>query len=161
MVREPPSTCISLSFHSLIANACGRDEGFEEHKLLYFVLPQKNGIARTTCIKQCPQLGKVETLDCKTNSQVKSCTKNDSKDPKLSLIIYDSTPCKIFALTTNNLKSLFIEGSVLGVVCIPVKAEYYTNVQNRLIFDVRVFVKDIRVAWRILALSVVFAVFAG
>lgn len=69
---------------------CGIED-YQDYPFIYFVSPTMDTLYRTTCVSECPKTDQ-DTLKCKTNSEVPSCSPNASTDPKVAILIRPSVP---------------------------------------------------------------------
>jgi len=53
--------------------ACGIDAAVKDYPFIYFTNPTPTTLYDTVCVKNCPD-GTSATINCATNSLVKSCT---------------------------------------------------------------------------------------
>lgn len=58
---------------------CGHHEDTKDYKYIYLTFPYPGYYGYSTCVKHCPSSADT-TLECVTNSKVKSCTGSSATD---------------------------------------------------------------------------------
>lgn len=88
-------------------NACGLDTNVQDYPYIYFVVPWPGYLARTVCLKSCPNFATWSsnlTLECYPNTRVTTCQQSSVND----ILSYTSFPPSISNIDLNSSNIVFV-----------------------------------------------------
>lgn len=124
-------------------HACGVDPGYEDYGKIYFVAPTPKTLHRTVCVSECPT-NQTKVLDCKVNSQVKTCEAKYDSNINNTVMIYPTIP-------------------LFDRMCLPMDKAKFKQIADELHLDQASdqYMADIKATWKVIASVAVGAIVVG